>query len=115
MTVLDTVGGMQPESGGVRVSSEELRAAARTLRAEAAENLRKAVTQLQVPERQYGVEAAFDTYTTAAAYREYITAMEQEFRLLEDASRQLADALEQTANDYDAADRRAAERAGGAR
>ena len=115
MTVLDTVGGMQPESGGVRVSSRELRAAARLLRDEAAENLRQAVTQLQVPERQYGVEATFDTYTTAAAYRDYASAMEQEFRLLEEASRELADALDQTANDYDAADRRAAERTGGAR
>jgi uncharacterized protein YukE len=106
---------MQPEPGGVRVRSDELRAVARTLRDEAAENLRKAVTQLQVPERQYGVEAAFDVYTTAAAYREYTAAMEQEFRLLEEAARELADQLEQTANDYDAADRRAAGRTGGAR
>ena len=100
-------------SGQVRVGSDELRAVARRLRDEAAEDLRRAVTQLQVPERQYGVEAAFDTYTTAAAYREYASAVEQELRLLEEAARELADALEQTASDYDAADARAAQRIGG--
>jgi uncharacterized protein YukE len=92
----------------VQVKSDELRAAARKLRDEAAETLRKAGLQMRVPEKQYGVEQAFDTYTTAAAYREYATAMEQEFRVLEEAARQLADALEQTANDYDASDARAA-------
>jgi uncharacterized protein YukE len=104
---------MESGSGQVRVGSDELRAVARRLRDEAAEDLRRAVTQLRVPERQFGVEAAFDTYTTAAAYREYTSAMEQEFRLLEEAARQLADALEQTAHDYDAADARAAQRIGG--
>lgn len=92
----------------VQVKSDELRAAARKLREEAAENLRKAALQMQVPEKQYGVEQAFDTYTTAAAYRGYATAMEQEFRILEEATRQLADALDQTANDYDASDARSA-------
>jgi uncharacterized protein YukE len=106
---------MATGSGQVRVSSDELRAAARRLRDDAADNLRRAVTQLQVPERQYGVEAAFDTYTTAAAYRAWATAVEQEFRLLEEAARELADALEQTADDYDAADRRSAQRIGGHR
>lgn len=106
---------METGSGQVRVGSDELRAVARRLRDEAAEDLRQAVTQLQVPERQYGVEAAFDTYTTAAAYRAYTSAMEQEFRLLEEAARQLADALDRTAKDYDAADARAARRIGGPR
>jgi hypothetical protein len=92
----------------VQVKSDELRAAARKLRDEAAENLRKAALQMQVPEKQYGVEQAFDTYTTAAAYREYASAMEQEFRILSEAARQLADALDQTANDYDASDARSA-------
>jgi hypothetical protein len=92
----------------VQVKSDELRAAARKLRDEAAEQLRKAASQIQVPEKQYGVEQAFDTYTTAAAYREYASAMEQEFRVMEEAARQLADALDQTANDYDASDRRSA-------
>ncbi|GAA4946493.1 hypothetical protein GCM10025331_37530 [Actinoplanes utahensis] len=82
------------------------------MRQGAAENLRKAVTQLQVPERGYGVEAAFDRYTTAAAYRAFTSAVEQEFRLLEQAARELADALDRTADDYDAADRRAATRTG---
>jgi uncharacterized protein YukE len=104
---------METGSGQVRVGSDELRAVARRLRDEAAEDLRRAVTQLQVPEKQFGVEAAFDTYTTAAAYRQYASAVEQEFRLLEEAARQLADALEATANDYDAADARAAQRFGG--
>jgi uncharacterized protein YukE len=104
---------METGSGQVRVGSDELRAVARRLREEAAEDLRRAVTQLQVPERQYGVEAAFDTCTTAASYREYTAAVEQEFRLLEEAARQLADALDRTAGDYDAADARAAQRIGG--
>jgi hypothetical protein len=94
----------------VQVKSDQLRVAARRLREEAAENLRKAAAQLEVPEKQYGVEAAFDTYTTAAAYREYATAMEEEFRLLEEATRQLADALEQAANDYDRSDQHSAVR-----
>lgn len=97
----------------VKVSSAELRAAADKLREEAAENLRRAADQLRAPERLYSVEAAFDTYTTAAAYREYASAMEQEFRLLDQAARELADALVRTADDYDAADRRSAQRLGG--
>ncbi|GAA2635196.1 type VII secretion target [Paractinoplanes durhamensis] len=97
----------------VQVSSDQLRAAARKLREDAAENLRKAAIQIKVPEQRYGVEAAFDHYTTAAAYREYATALEEEFRLLEEASRQLADALEQTANDYDRSDMMSAERLSG--
>lgn len=99
----------------MQVSSGELRVAAAKLRQEAAEDLRKAVTQLQAPERGYGVEAAFDRYTTAAAYRAFTTAVEQEFRLLEQAARELADALDRTAADYDAADQRSAKRTGGAR
>ena len=93
-----------------KVRSEELRAAAHRLRDEAAENLRKAADQLRAPERQYSVEMAFDAYTTAAAYREYASAMEQEFRLLEQAARELAEALARTADDYDAADQRSAQR-----
>ena len=92
----------------VQVSSDHLRAAARKLRDDAAEQLRKAALQLEAPEKQYGVQAAFDTYTTAAAYREYATAMEEELRLLEEACRQLADALEQTADDYDKTDQSSA-------
>ncbi|MEU4241799.1 type VII secretion target [Actinoplanes sp. NPDC026619] len=94
----------------VQVSSDHLRVAARKLREETAEQLRKAAAQLEVPEKSYGVEAAFDTYTTAAAYREYATAMEEEFRMIEEACRQLADALEQTAADYDRADQQSSVR-----
>ncbi|GAA0558575.1 hypothetical protein GCM10010172_47000 [Paractinoplanes ferrugineus] len=99
----------------VQVKSDHLRVAARKLREEAAESLRRAAEQLAVPEKQYGVAAAFDHYTTAAAYRAYATAMEEEFRLLEQACRQLADALEQTAGDYDRADKASAHRVGGVR
>ena len=97
----------------VQVNSDELRVAARRLQADAAESLRKAAAQLRVPEEQFGVEAAFDRYTTAAAYRAYATAVAEEFRLLEQAARELSDALERAADDYDATDRRAARRAGG--
>ncbi|MFC4069537.1 hypothetical protein [Actinoplanes subglobosus] len=99
----------------MQVDADELRVAARALRDDAAEGLRKAADRVRVPERQYGVAAAFDRYTTAAAYQRFAAAVEEEFRLLERAARELADALERTALDYERADARAAHRLGGRR
>jgi uncharacterized protein YukE len=96
----------------VQVDADELRVAARALRDDAAEDLRRAADRVRLPERQYGVEAAFDRYTTAAAYRALVTAVDQELRLLERAARELADALERTALDYERVDERAAHRLG---
>jgi uncharacterized protein YukE len=87
----------------------ELRDAARRYRDDAAESLRRAAIQLQVPEQRFGVEEAFDQHTTAAPYRDYIGAMKQEITLLERATHQMADELDQAATDYEAADRQAAQ------
>jgi hypothetical protein len=99
----------------VQVDVDELRAAARTLRDDTAEGLRRAADRVRVPERQFGVEAAFDRYTTAAPYRALAAAVEQEFRVLERAARELADALDRTALDYERSDDRAARRLRGDR
>ncbi|MFI5895709.1 hypothetical protein ACIA5D_37000 [Actinoplanes sp. NPDC051513] len=96
----------------VQVSSDELRAAACMLRDDAAESLRRAAARLRMPGQHYGVDAAFDRYTTDGAYREYATAVAEELSLLERAAQELAADLEQTAHDYDAADARAAQRTG---
>ncbi|WP_433795265.1 type VII secretion target [Actinoplanes sp. CA-252034] len=99
----------------MQVDVDELRVAARALRDDTAEGLRRAADRVRVPERQFGVEAAFDRYTTAAPYRALAAALEHELRVLERAARELADALEQTAGDYQRADDRAAHRLSGDR
>jgi hypothetical protein len=106
---------MRPDATipAVRVDVDGLRIAARALRDDTAEGLREAADRMRVPERQYGVEAAFDRYTTATPYRAVAAAIEQEFRLLEQAARELADALERTALDYERSDERAAHRLSG--
>ncbi|MEU4158311.1 hypothetical protein [Actinoplanes sp. NPDC026670] len=97
----------------MQVDADELRDAARALRDGAAEGLRKAADRVRIPEQQFGVEAAFDRYTTAVPYRALAAAVEEELRVLEQAARELADALERTAADYRHADERAAHRLGG--
>jgi uncharacterized protein YukE len=99
----------------MQVDTAALRAAAKQLRDEAAENLRRATIQAQRPEKEFGVEAAFDDYVTAAPYREVAAAWESELELLTEAARQLADSLDATAADYDATDQRAAGRLAGPR
>ncbi|BEL07923.1 hypothetical protein Q0Z83_061140 [Actinoplanes sichuanensis] len=97
----------------MRVDADELRDAARALRDDAAEGLRQAADRVRLPDQRYGVEAAFDRYTTAIPYRALAAAVEQELRLLEQAARELADALDRTAADYRQSDDRAAHRWGG--
>jgi hypothetical protein len=97
----------------MQVDAAALRAAAKELREGTADHLRRATIQAGRPEREFGVEAAFDSYTTAAPYREVSAAWEREFTVLTEAARQLADALEATAADYDRTDGRAAGRVRG--
>ncbi|GIE75496.1 hypothetical protein Aph02nite_14460 [Actinoplanes philippinensis] len=99
----------------MQVDVDELRAAARALRDDTAEGLRRAADRVLVPEREFGVDAAFDRHTTAAPYRALAAALEQELRVLERAARELADALERTAHDYARSDDRAARRLSGDR
>ncbi len=96
----------------MQVDSAELRAAAGRLRDGVAEKLRQTTIRLQQPERDFSVEAAFDTYTTAAPLRAAAEQWGRELALLTEASRQLADALDATAADYDRADTHAAVRLG---
>ena len=97
----------------MQVDAGALRGAAKELREGAADNLRRATIQAGRPEREFGVEAAFDSYTTAAPYRAVAAAWEQELTVLTEAARQLADALDATAADYDSTDARAAGRVAG--
>jgi hypothetical protein len=99
----------------MQVDTAGLRAAARTLRQETAELLRQAGLQLRQPEKAFELDAAFDTYTTAAPYREFAGAWTGELETLTEAARQLADSLDATAADYDAADARAGARLGTSR
>lgn len=99
----------------MQVDAAALRDAAKRLRDGAAENLRQAVIQARRPEKEFSVEAAFDDYVTAAPFRNVAAAWEKELDVLTEATRQLADALEATAADYERSDARAADRIGGAR
>jgi len=94
----------------MQVDTTQLRAAATTLRDEVAEHLRRAGIQAGAPERDFRVTGAFDSYTTAGPYRTVVAAWEKETEVLAEAARQLADALEAAAADYDAADDRGAAR-----
>lgn len=97
----------------MQVDTTQLRAAATTLRDEVAENLRRAGIQAGGPERDFRIDGAFDHYTTPGPYRSAIGAWEKETEVLAEAARQLADALDAAAADYDASDTRAAGRLAG--
>jgi hypothetical protein len=99
----------------MQVDTAALRDAARRLREGAAENLRRAVIQARRPEKEFSVEEAFDDYVTAAPFRNVAAVWERELDVLAEATRQLADALEATAADYERSDARAAGRIGGQR
>jgi hypothetical protein len=99
----------------MQVDTTQLRAAATKLRDEVAEHLRRAGIQAGGPERDFRVAGAFDTYTTAGPYRSAIAAWEKETEVLAEAARQLADALDAAAADYDASDARGAGRLAGSR
>ena len=99
----------------MQIDTTQLRAAATTLRGEVAEHLRRAGIQAGGPERDFRVSGAFDRYTTPGPYRAAIAAWEKETEVLAEAARQLADALEAAAADYDASDARGAGRLAGSR
>jgi hypothetical protein len=99
----------------MQVDTTQLRAAATTLRSEVAEHLRRAGIQAGGPERDFRVAGAFDSYTTPGPYRAAVAAWEKEAEVLAEAVRQLADALEAAAADYDASDSRSAGRLAGSR
>jgi hypothetical protein len=99
----------------MQVDTTQLRTAATTLRDEVAEHLRKAGIQAGGPERDFQVTGAFDSYTTPGPYRMAIAAWAKETEVLAEAARQLADALEAAAADYDASDARGAARLAGGR
>jgi predicted RNA-binding Zn ribbon-like protein len=94
----------------MQVDSKELRATATRLRDDVADRVREAVRKAGRPEQEFSVEAAFDTMTTAAPYRAVVGAWEQELTLAVEAIRQLADALDRTADEYDGSDARSAHR-----
>ena len=94
----------------MQVDTTQLRTAASKLRDEVAEHLRKAGIQAGGPERDFRVTGAFDSYTTPGPYRAVVAAWVKETEVLAEAARQLADALEAAAADYDASDARSAAR-----
>jgi len=99
----------------MRVDTAQLRTAATTLRDDVAEHLRRAGIQAGGPERDFRVGGAFDSYTTPGPYRAAVAAWAKEIEVLAEAARQLADALEAAAADYDAADARGTKRLAGSR
>jgi hypothetical protein len=99
----------------MQVDTAQLRAAATKLRREVAENLRRAGIQAGGPERDFLVGGAFDTYTTPGPYRAAVAAWEKETEVLAEAARQLADAIDAAATDYDASDTRGSGRLAGSR
>jgi hypothetical protein len=99
----------------MQVDTTQLRAAAETLRGDVAEQLRRAGIQAGGPERDLRVSGAFDSYTTPGPYRAAVAAWEKETEVLAEAARQLADALEAAAAQYDASDARGAGRLAGSR
>jgi hypothetical protein len=99
----------------MQADTTQLRAAATKLRGEVAEQLRRAGIQAGAPERDFRVAGAFDTYTTPGPYRAAVAAWGKETEVLAEAARQLADALEAAAADYDASDARGAGRLAGNR
>jgi len=99
----------------MQVDTAQLRTAATTLRDDVAEHLRRAGIQAGGPEREFRVGSAFDSYTTPGPYRAAVAAWTKEIEVLAEAARQLADALEAAAADYDAADARGTKRLAGSR
>ncbi|MDT5031113.1 MAG: hypothetical protein QOC94_1284 [Actinoplanes sp.] len=92
----------------MQVDTVELRSTAGRLRDGSAEKLRTASIRLRQPGQELSLEAAFDTYTTAEPLRAATGVWSTELELLTAAIRQLADALEAAASDYDRADSHAA-------
>jgi len=90
----------------MQVDTAQLRMAAARLRQDVAKPMERS--------RRSGgtanLDGTFDRYTTAAPLREAMTAWAEEIDILIQATAQLADALDQAADDYDKSDAAAARR-----
>jgi uncharacterized protein YukE len=99
----------------VRTDTDALRSAARRLRDEAAARLTDANVHTRRTEEQHALGLVFDRYGSLPAYRAVSRAWRGELSNLGAALRQLADALETSADEYDRADADASARLGRAR
>lgn len=97
----------------VQVDTAALRAAAKRLRDEAADAVGQAVKATQGTEGGTLVGFAFDQYGSYDGYKSVSQAWRAELGSLAEAMRQLADALEKAADNYDKADADASVRFGG--
>ncbi|MFC6017436.1 WXG100 family type VII secretion target [Plantactinospora solaniradicis] len=97
----------------VQVDTAVLRAAAKRLRDEAADAVGQAVKATQSTEGGTLVGLAFDQYGSYDGYRAVSEAWRAELGSLAEALRQLADALDKAADNYDQSDAAAAARFGG--
>ncbi len=99
----------------MRVDTAALRAAAKRLRDEAADQIGQAITDSHGTEERYVIAFAFDGYGSHDAYTAVSQAWRSELSTLTIALRELANAMELAADDYDRADAAAANRLGGHR
>jgi hypothetical protein len=94
----------------MQVDTAALREAAARLRAEVGDPVEKAGSRMIEATMPLDLGLVFDSYTTAAPYRDATGAWGVEITTLTMAVADLATALEAAADDYDAADAAAADR-----
>ena len=99
----------------VQVDTAALRAAAKRLRDEAADVLGQANAATHRTEERYAIGFAFDHYGSGEAYRAVSGAWRGELGNLAAALRQLAEAMDTAADNYDRSDAGATARLGGVR
>jgi uncharacterized protein YukE len=99
----------------VRTDMAALRAAAKRLREEAAQELDDAAASTRRTEEQQVLDPAFDRYGSLPAYRAVAEAWRGELGNLAAVLRQLADALDASADAYARSDAAASARLGGVR
>jgi len=97
----------------IRVDTAALRATAKRLRNEAADTVGEAVKATQSTEGGSVVGFAFDQYGSYDGYKAVAQAWRAELGSLAEALRQLAEALERAADNYDRSDAAAGTRLGG--
>ncbi|MEE6260915.1 WXG100 family type VII secretion target [Plantactinospora sonchi] len=95
----------------VRVDTAALRAAAKRLRDEAAGGVDEAIRSTQATDS--GGLLGFDQYGSFDGYQAVSRAWRAELGGFAEALRQLADAMEKAADNYDRSDQNAADRFGG--
>ncbi|GAA2506497.1 hypothetical protein [Winogradskya humida] len=92
----------------MHVDAAELRAVADRLRDQAGDPLARAGGLIERAGSGVVIDTLFDDYVTAGPYREVAASWQGELRVLREAIAALSDALTRAADDYDAADERAA-------